>query len=114
MHEVSLVAALADAVERQAAGRPVRSIVVRHASSVTATSIRQALSLLGDSDGRLVGVDVRLDPFEVRLACPCGFDGPLGHDDLIGGSIAVCPTCGDVRTLHRTAELELVEVLTGP
>lgn len=114
MHEVSLVTALVDAVERRAAGRPVRSIVVRHASSVPATSIREALAMLAASDGRLTGVDVRLDPFDVRLACPCGFDGPLGHDDLVGGAVAVCPTCGDVSILHRTAELELVEVLTGP
>ena len=31
-------------------------------------------------------------------------------DDLIGGSVMVCPACGDVSTRQRTAELELLEV----
>ncbi|MGK2851166.1 MAG: hypothetical protein ACSLFN_09695 [Candidatus Limnocylindrales bacterium] len=37
---------------------------------------------------------------------------PLSHDDLVGGSMAVCPSCGDVSTMSRTAELELLEVRT--
>ena len=40
------------------------------------------------------------------------FEGALRHDDLIGGSVAVCPACGEVSTLRRTAELELLEVRT--
>ena len=50
------------------------------------------------------------ETFDVELRCGCGFAGALGHDDLIGGSVAVCPACGDVSTLRRTAELELLEV----
>ena len=39
---------------------------------------------------------------DVELRCGCGFGGALGHDDLIGGSVAVCPACGEVSTLRRT------------
>jgi hypothetical protein len=54
------------------------------------------------------------EPFEVRLACPCGFDGALGHDDVIGPTQAVCPACGELRSTPPTAELELLEVRTAP
>ncbi len=52
------------------------------------------------------------ESFPVALDCGCGFAGAIGHDDLIGGSVAVCPMCGNVSTLRRTAELELLEVRT--
>lgn len=48
------------------------------------------------------------------LTCGCGFMGALGHDSLTSGFVAVCPDCGDVSTLRRTAELELLEVRTAP
>jgi Zn finger protein HypA/HybF involved in hydrogenase expression len=112
MHEVSLVAALLDAVGREAAGRPVQAVSVRHASSITEASLRQAFEML-TADGPFGAVDLTTSSFDVRLACPCGFDGPLGHDDLIGGAVAVCPRCGDVSTVMRTAELELLEVTVG-
>jgi hypothetical protein len=46
----------------------------------------------------------------VHLTCSCGFDGALGHDDLIESSVAICPSCGDVSKRTRTAELELLGV----
>ena len=64
--------------------------------------------------GRLAEARLEAQAFDVKLKCICGFDGVLGHDDLIGGSVAVCPACGDVSTRQRTAELELLEVRTAP
>jgi Zn finger protein HypA/HybF involved in hydrogenase expression len=113
MHEVSLVAALLDAVEREAGGRPVRAVSVRHASSISEGSLRQAFEML-TADGPYAATDLSATSFEDRLACACGFDGLLGHDDLVGGGVAVCPRCGDVSTVLRSAELELVEVAVGP
>lgn len=62
--------------------------------------------------GSLAGATLETETFDLELCCACGFDGALGHDDLVDGSIAVCPACGDVSVLHRTAEIELLEVLT--
>ena len=109
MHEVSLVADLIEATERVAAGRPVELVRVRHATTIPAEAIEQAFRMLTDG-GALGGTHLLAEPFDIGLACPCGFRGALGHDDLVGGSTAVCPACGTVSTLHRTAELELLEV----
>ena len=109
MHEVSLVADLVAACESRAAGRPVTTIRVRHASSISRDSIEQAFRMLTEG-GRLADAALVTEPFDVLLDCACGFSGPLGHDDLIGGSVVVCPACGDVSTQQRTAELELLEV----
>jgi Zn finger protein HypA/HybF involved in hydrogenase expression len=111
MHEVSLVAELVEAAQRRAAGRTIASVRVRHASSIDETTLRQAYALL-TQDGPLAAARLFSTTFDIDLACPCGFSGPLGHDDLIGGSIAVCPSCRAVSTVHRTAELELLAVET--
>lgn len=111
MHEVSLVAALIATCEEQAAGRPIDTVRVRHASSITDESLQQAFRLLAES-GDLAGATLITEPFDVPLRCSCGFDGILGHDDLVGGSMAICPSCGDISTMSRTAELELLEVRT--
>lgn len=49
--------------------------------------------------GNLVGATLETEPVDVTLRCSCGFDGILGHDDLVGGSMAVCPSCGDISGL---------------
>ena len=112
MHEVSLVAELIEACDREAAGRPIALVRVRHASSLPEDSLRQAFALL-TPNGPLANATLETEPFDVLLRCACGFDGPLGHDDLISSSLAVCPACGDVVTRKATAELELLEVRTG-
>ena len=111
MHEVSLVADLIAQAELRAAGRTVTLVRVRHATSISESALRQAFQMLSEG-GSLAGSMLDAEAFEVSFRCGCGFAGPLGHDDLIGGSIAVCPTCGEVSTLPRTAELELLEVRT--
>jgi Zn finger protein HypA/HybF involved in hydrogenase expression len=111
MHEVSLVADLVAECERRSAGQPVSLVRVRHATSIPEDGLRQAFRMLTET-GLLAGATLMADTFEIRLQCACGFDGALGHDDLISGSIAVCPACGTVSTLSRTAELELLEVRT--
>ena len=113
MHEVSLVADLIAESERRAAGQPIRLIRVRHASSIAEQSLQQAFQMLTEG-GPHAGATLQAEAFDVKLQCACGFNGVLGHDDLIGGSVAVCPACGDVSTRTRTAELELLEVRTVP
>jgi Zn finger protein HypA/HybF involved in hydrogenase expression len=111
MHEVSLVAELIAECERRSAGQPVRLVRVRHASSIAEPALRQAFEMLAE-DSSMADAILEAEMFEMALSCGCGFEGTLGHDDLIGGSVAVCPACGEVSTLRRTAELELLEVRT--
>ena len=113
MHEVSLVADLIAECERRSVGQSVRRIRVRHASSIPDATLQQAFRMLVEG-GPLAGATLEAEPFDICLSCDCGFSGPLGHDDLISGSVAVCPTCGEVSTLHRTAELELLEIAASP
>ena len=112
MHEVSLVADLISECERRSAGRPVQLVRVRHASSIAEPALRQAFRMLTEGS-RMADTTLEAETFDVELRCGCGFGGALGHDDLIGGSVAVCPACGEVSTLRRTAELELLEVRTA-
>lgn len=111
MHEVSLVAELITECERRASGQPVQLVRVRHASSIAEAALRQAFQMLTENTD-MAAATLDAEIFEVALRCACGFAGALGHDDLIGGSVAVCPVCGDVSALHRRAELELLEVRT--
>lgn len=60
--------------------------------------------------GAFADATLDLEPFEIRIACPCGSDSPVGHDDLVGGSFAVCPSCGELVAYPPTPELELLEV----
>ena len=112
MHEVSLVADLIDVCQAQAAGRQVQTVRVRHATTIPPDALEQAFRML-TAGGPLADATLDAERFDVVLRCPCGFDGVLGHDDLVGGSVAICPDCGLISTLHRTAELELVEVVTA-
>jgi Zn finger protein HypA/HybF involved in hydrogenase expression len=113
VHEASLVAELVSECERRASGQPVRLVRVRHASSILEPALQQAFRML-TVGGSLSDARLEAEPFNVELRCGCGFSGILGHDDVIGGSIAVCPACGDVSTRPRTAELELLGVETAP
>lgn len=111
MHEVSLVAQLVDVCVERAAGAAVELVRIRHASTIPEPVLQQAFAMLTEG-GPLAEARLEAEPFDIRLQCPCGFDGSLGHDDLIDGSVAVCPSCGDVTTRARTAEIELLEVRT--
>ena len=111
MHEVSLVAELIDECQVRASGRSVRRVRVRHASSIPEPALQQAFRMLTEGSS-MSGASLETEAFDIRLRCACGFDDALGHDDLISGSVAVCPRCGDVSIRSRTAELELLEVET--
>ena len=113
MHEVSLVAQLVDVCTERAAGRPVDLVRVRHASTIPEVVLRQAFTMLTEGGG-LAAATLVAEPFDIRLRCACGFDGPLGHDDLVDAVAAVCPACGDVTPRERTAEIELLEVRVAP
>ena len=104
-----MVAELVDAAVATAGGAKVSLVRIRHATTVPEDVLRQAFEML-TGEGPLADATLETEPFEVRLACPCGFDGALEHDDVIGPGQAVCPTCGELRTFPPTPELELVEV----
>ncbi len=104
-----MVAELVGAAVARVDGRRVELVRIRHASTVPGDVLRQAFKML-TAEGPLAGAALETEPFEVRLTCPCGFDGALEHDDVIGPGQAVCPSCGDFRTFPPTPELELVEV----
>jgi Zn finger protein HypA/HybF involved in hydrogenase expression len=109
VHEVSLVGELIDAVRNRSGDRPVQLVRVRHATTIPESVLRQAFEMLTDG-GPLEAAVLEVEAFDVDLHCPCGFDGALGHDDLVGGSMAICPSCAEIRGLPATAELELLEV----
>jgi Zn finger protein HypA/HybF involved in hydrogenase expression len=109
VHEVSLVADLIAECERRSAGRAIQHVRVRHATSIPEPALRQAFEML-TAGSTLAGATLEAEAFAVDLRCACGFVGALDHDDLISGSVAVCPECGEVTTIHRTAELELIEM----
>lgn len=107
MHEVSLVAELVSECERLSSGQAVRLVRVRHASSIQEPALRQAFQMLTIDTG-LSGARLETVTFDIELTCACGFNGVLGHDDVIARSVVVCPACGNVTTQRRTAELELI------
>lgn len=104
-----MVADLIAECERRWAGQTISHVRVRHATTITEPALRQAFEMLTEGS-TLAGATLEAETFSVELGCACGFAGALGHDDLISGSLAVCPACGELSTLHRTAELELLEV----
>ena len=109
MHEVGLVAELVDAAIAQAPVTPATLVRVRYATTIPAEVLEQAWAMLVDG-GPLETATLDAEPFEVRLACPCGFDGALVHDDVLGPGQAVCPSCSELREFPVTPELELLEV----
>ena len=113
MHEVGMVAQLVDAAVATAGGRPVTAVRIRFATTVPEDVLRQAFEML-TAEGPLASAVLETEPFDVRLACPCGFTGALEHDDVIGPGQAVCPSCGELRSFPPTPELELVEVRASP
>jgi Zn finger protein HypA/HybF involved in hydrogenase expression len=110
VHEVSLVDELVELVERNAAGRPVELVRVRRASTIPEDVLLQAWAAI-TSETQLAQATLEVEPFDVLLTCPCGFDGVLGHDDLPGVSLAVCPSCGEISEIPPVPELEIVELV---
>jgi Zn finger protein HypA/HybF involved in hydrogenase expression len=109
VHELSLVSDLVEACERASGPRPVALVRVRVASTVPEEMVRQAFSML-TTETLLESAELVIESFDLRVRCACGFDGALGHDDLIGASLAVCPDCGTLQHRSPTAEIELLEV----
>lgn len=104
-----MVAELVDAALERADGQAVALVRIRHASTVPDDVLHQAYAML-TADGPLASATLETEPFKIGLACPCGFDGTLEHDDVIGPGQAVCPSCGNLRTFPPVPELELLEV----
>lgn len=112
MHEVALVAQLVEVATVQAEGRQADVVRVRYATTIPADVLEQAWTMLV-AGGPLESAVLRAEPFDVRLACSCGFAGALGHDDVLGPGQAVCPSCSELRAIPITPELELLEVGSG-
>lgn len=112
MHEVALVAELVEAAAARSGGSPVSVVRVRYATTIPEDVLRQAFAMLV-VDGPLADAALEAEAFDIRLDCACGYAGVLGHDDMVGTSMAICPSCGDVSMPPRTAELELLEVVTA-
>ena len=112
MHEVGLIAELVDAAVAHAGTGPVSLVRVRYATTIPEDVLRQAWEMLV-GDGPLADATLVAEPFDLRLRCACGFDGALEHDDVIGPGQAVCPSCGELRSIPVTPELELVAVVGG-
>lgn len=109
MHEVGLVAELVDAAVARAPVTPAMLVRVRYATTIPADVLAQAWTMLV-AGGPLEAATLDAEPFEVLLVCPCGFDGALAHDDVLGPGQAVCPSCSQLRAFPATPELELLEV----
>lgn len=111
MHELSLVGELIEEVEQRAAGRAVALVVVRHASTISEETLRQAFATLA-ADGPLAGARLACEQFEIVLTCSaCGFVGVLDHDHL-AGHVRVCPACGDISGDSQLPEMQLMGVVT--
>jgi Zn finger protein HypA/HybF involved in hydrogenase expression len=111
MHEMSLVGELIEEVEQRTVGRTVALVVIRHASTISEETLRQAFTMLA-ADGPLANAALECEQFEVVLTCPvCGFAGALDHDHL-AGHVQVCPQCGDISGDSQLAEMELIGVVT--
>jgi Zn finger protein HypA/HybF involved in hydrogenase expression len=104
-----MVAQLLEAAVSSARGAPVTMLRIRHASTVPEDVLRQAFEML-TAGGPLAGASLETEQFEIHLACPCGFEGSLEHDDVITPGLAVCPTCRSLRAFPPRPPLELLEV----
>lgn len=109
MHEVALVEELVGIVERSADGRVVESVRVRRATTIPDGVLEQAWTML-TTGGPLADAVLDVEPFDIRLGCGCGFDGPLGHDDIVPGAVAICPSCGALSPLPPEPELAILEI----
>ena len=113
MHEVALVAQLVEVAVDRAGGRPASLVRIRYATTIPREVLLQAFEMLA-AGGPLEHATLDAEPFDIRLRCSCGFDGALGHDDMIGPEQGICPACGELREMPGTPELELVEVRPAP
>ena len=109
MHEVGLVADLVDACQAAAKGHQVTRLRVRHAATIPEDVVRQAFAMLTIGTPLEAAV-LETQSHDLLLECPCGYEGALRHDDVIGPTLAVCPGCGSLRERPAVPELELLEV----
>jgi Zn finger protein HypA/HybF involved in hydrogenase expression len=109
MHELSLASELIARCLEVAAGRPVAAVRVRLAPGTDVDALRQGFGAAA-ADTAVEGARLDVEAASVALACPCGYEGELGPDD-VAGHVAVCPACGTVSDVSDTLELVSVHVL---
>jgi Zn finger protein HypA/HybF involved in hydrogenase expression len=109
MHELSLASELISRCLEVASGRPVASVRVRLGPGTDEAALRQGFEAEA-SGTALEGARLEVETASVALACPCGYAGELGPDD-VAGHVAVCPACGTVSDVSDALELVSVHVL---
>jgi hydrogenase nickel incorporation protein HypA/HybF len=90
VHEIGLAEAILDAVEKRAAGRPVRRAKVRAGAllRVVDASMNQAFQLVTEGTvAEGAAIDVVVTP--ARISCRS-----CGHGASTLDPLAVCPSCG--------------------
>lgn len=112
MHEVSIVHALIENIDRQLARQNVNravSVRVRRGSTFSADALEQAFAGLTPGT-RLEGAALLVESIETRFTCTgCGHSRPIGSDDLTG-HFFLCPACNRVQEIDEAHDLELLEV----
>lgn len=108
MHELSLVAELVDECNRQAGGRPVRSVKVRCPSALDLDELRDLFAELAATSG-LGDALLEIETVPTTLSCSCGFSGPLEAAESTG-HLVVCPDCGTVQAAETGLELLAIRV----
>jgi hydrogenase nickel incorporation protein HypA/HybF len=91
MHEIGLAAAILEAVEKRAAGRPVCRATIRAGAllRIVEPSMDQAFQLVTEGTvAEGAAIDMVVTP--ARLTCRA-----CGHDGSTLDPLAACPTCGD-------------------
>jgi Zn finger protein HypA/HybF involved in hydrogenase expression len=110
MHELSLVAELVDECVASAGNRDIELIRIRHASTISEETVRQAFDML-TTGSPLAGVRLETEEFTLSLHCAaCDHSAVLDHDHAIG-HVRVCPACGTVSNDPQACELELVAIV---
>lgn len=111
MHEISLITDLVEECERQAGDAQIKSVSVRHATTIPQDMLHEVWGMV-TVDRSIASAQLKSEAYEAHLNCEqCGFNGVLGHDDVVG-HMSVCPQCSNPTEFEHAAEIELIGVET--
>ncbi|KWX04814.1 hydrogenase expression/synthesis, HypA [Carbonactinospora thermoautotrophica] len=108
MHEVGLCEAILDAVERRAAGRPVRAVKVRVGAlhRVVDSAMDSAFAMVATGT---VAEHARIDLVVIPVRCRCPECGAQTEAEEM---VAVCPRCGATGMELLSGDELLLESIT--
>ncbi len=110
MHEYGIVQSLVHAVLPQLEGHIARveAVRFRRGSAFSEDALRQAFEAL--SAGTILeGAEVFIETVNLDFRCRCGHCQVITSDDLIG-HMYICPSCGLVKEIDETHDLELIDL----